>query len=423
MSRFLPVIDRNGRLILAAKAARAFAFGLNSVALGLYLSELALAPQDIGLILGGALLGTTLLTLLITLRGDHIGRRRLLVAGSALMLLAVLIPVVGGNPVVLVLIGLTGMVAVTANESTGLHTVDQAVLPQTVADSDRTAVFALYSIVSFCATAAGSFMVGPITALADAAGLQGADRFAPAFVVYAATGALAAVLSAALDRSVEVGSVLEPGFAIRRSRGIVARLSALFALDSFASGLAVQSFLAYWLAVQFRFDAAAVGALFGAGAVVSAASFPAAVWLAGRIGLIRTMVFTHLPGSLLLIAMALLPATAAPLVAVLYLMRALLVSMDVPTRQSYVMAVVDPAERTATAGVTGLARSTALAVAPFVSGSFLLPLGIGVPIVACGALKITYDLALFRLFRARPAPGEAAASVQGAVRPSADVGR
>ena len=405
----VPPFDRNGRLILAGKAARAFGFGLNSVALGLYLAEIGLDGQEVGLVLGGALVGTMLLTVVIALRGDRIGRRRILVVGSALMLLALLVPVAGDATVVLAVLGLSGMVAVTANESTGLHSVDQAVLPQSVADRDRTAAFGAYSVVAFAASAVGAAALGPLVAVAQWVGLTGPDRFVPAFAIYGGAGLLAAVLAARLDERAEVGIPLERGFAIHRSRGVVTRLSALFAVDSFAGGLVVQSFLALWFATRFGLDAAAVGVLFFAGGLASAASFPLAVRLAGRIGLIRTMVFSHIPASLLLIALALLPPEtpgAPAIAAAFYLARAVLASMDVPTRQSYVMAVVDPAERTATAGVTSLARSAAQATAPFVAGALLIPLGIGVPLVVCGVLKIGYDVALFAAFRAQLAPEE-----------------
>lgn len=408
----LPEVDRNGRLLLAAKAARTFAFGLNSVTLGLYLAELGLGGQAVGAILAAALAGTTLLTLVIALRGDHIGRRRLLVAGSLLMSLAVLVPVVRAEPVVLLMIGLTGMVAVNPNESTGLHSVDQAILPQTVSDRERTAAFGLYSVVAFAATAVGAAAIGPLVALGEAAGLAGPDRYVPAFVAYALAGLVSAALAARLEPGVEIGRPVEVGFAIQRSRSTVARLSALFALDSFASGLVVQSFIAFWFAGRFGLGPAAIGGLFFVASLLGAASFPIAVRLAGRIGLIRTMVFTHIPASLFLIAMALTPPEATPLAVLLFLARAVLSSMDVPARQSYLMAVVDPTERTATAGVTNLARSGAQALGPL-AGAALLPFGLGVPFVACGVLKITYDVLLFAAFRARPAPEEIRRPVGG----------
>ena len=404
-------MDLNGRLILAGRAARAFGFGLNSVALGLYLGELGLPGEQIGLVFAAALLGTMGLTLVIALRGDRIGRRRLLVAGSLLMLLAVLIPAGRAIPAIIILIGLTGMIAVTANESTGLHSVDQAILPGTVAPQDRTQAFALYSLVAFAATAIGSAAIGPLVALAGGLGLSGPDRFAPAFVAYGVCGLAAAAFAAGLDQTAEVGERIERSLAIDRSRGVVARLSALFAIDAFAGGLVVQAFLAYFVATRFGLGAEQVGALFFAGSIVGAASFPIAARLAGRFGLIRTMVFTHIPSSVLLFGIAVLPpawALAVPAATVLYLARSLLSSMDVPTRQSYVMAVVDPAERTATAGVTSLARSAAQVAGPLVGGALIVPLGLGAPLVACGVLKITYDVLLFAAFRLRPAPGETA---------------
>jgi len=192
--------------------------------------------------------------------------------------------------------------------------------------------------------------------------------------------------------------------AIDRSRPIVARLSVVFGLDSFAGSLTVQSFLAYFFATRFAADPAVLGGLFFSASILSAASFPVAAWLSRRIGLVNTMVFTHIPSSLFLIGVAVAPSffLAAPL----FLARAALASMDVPTRQSYTMAVVDPAERTATAGVTSLARGIAAVPAPVIAGSLLVPLGLGVPLIATGVLKIGYDLALFALFRARPAPEE-----------------
>jgi MFS family permease len=419
-------VDRNGRAVLAAKAARAFGFGLNSVALGLYLAELGLEASAVGAVLGAALLGTMLLTVVIALRGDRIGRRRLLVVGSLLMMLSALIPLVGASPPILVLIALTGMVGVTSNESTGLHAVDQAVLPGTVPAERRTDAFAAYGVVAFVATAIGSLTVGPLVELGTALGLEGAERYAPAFVTYAIAGLVATLAALALDRGAEVGTPIEGRLGIVRSRGVVGRLSALFALDSFAGGLVVQGFLAYWFATRFGLDPGTIGWLFAAASVFGAISLPIAARLAARFGLIRTMVFTHMPASVLLIGVAVTPVDLPAVAAALYLVRSLLASMDVPTRQSYVMAVVDPAERTATAGITSLARSAAQTAGPLVAGVVLVPIGLGVPLIACGVLKIAYDLALFGAFRSLPAPGErggpSAAGPPSGLRPGAPTG-
>jgi MFS family permease len=403
----LPELDANGWRLVGAKIFRGYAFGLNAVVLGLYLADLQLPPEIIGLVLSAALLGTLGLTLVIALFGDRIGRRRLLVIGSALMLLSALIPLVGANPVVLALIGLSGMVAVTSSESTGLQSVDQAALPQTVAGTQRTAAFAFYNLVAAAASAVGALSVGPFVALGVALGLGGAAVHAPAFVAYALAGLLSTLLTLALDRRVEVGQRLERGFAIRRSRRTVAMLSALFSLDALAGGFVVQSYLAFWFAERWAADPGAVGLLFAASNVLAALSFPVAAWLAARIGLIRTMVFSHIPANLFLIGAALAPSL--PAAVVLMLARAALSSMDVPARQSYTMAVVDPDERTATAGVTSLARSVGQVLGPALAGALLVPLGIGAPLVAGGVLKTTYDLSLYAFFRSRPTPEEATA--------------
>lgn len=407
MRGLLPELDANGWRLVGAKIFRGYAFGLNAVVLGLYLADLQLPPEIIGLVLSAALLGTLGLTLVIALFGDRIGRRRLLVIGSALMLLSALIPLVGANPVVLALIGLSGMVAVTSSESTGLQSVDQAALPQTVAGTQRTAAFAFYNLVAAAASAVGALSVGPFVALGVALGLGGAAVHAPAFVAYALAGLLSTLLTLALDRRVEVGQRLERGFAIRRSRRTVAMLSALFSLDALAGGFVVQSYLAFWFAERWAADPGAVGLLFAASNVLAALSFPVAAWLAARIGLIRTMVFSHIPANLFLIGAALAPSL--PAAVVLMLARAALSSMDVPARQSYTMAVVDPDERTATAGVTSLARSVGQVLGPALAGALLVPLGIGAPLVAGGVLKTTYDLSLYAFFRSRPTPEEATA--------------
>jgi MFS family permease len=404
----LPRLDRNGRIVVIARALRSFAFGLNAVALGLYLSELGLAGEQIGLVLSAALAGTLGLTVIIALWGDRIGRRRLLMAGSALMTTAAVIPVVGAQPLLLAAIALSGMVAVTSNESTGLQTVDQALLPQSAPDSQRTAVFALYNLVAAGSAALGALAVSIVPVVAQVLGLSGPRAYVPAFALYALVGLLTLMLHSRLDAAAETGARVERTLAIDRSRGTVARLSLLFSLDSLAGSLVVQSFLAYFFVVRFGVTPGPLGALFFVSGVLTTVSFPVAAWLSRRIGLVRTMVFTHIPSSMFLIAMAAVPDFW--LAALLQLGRAALSSMDVPARQSYTMAVVDPAERTATAGVTSLARALAQVPGPVIAGALLLPLGLGVPLVATGVLKITYDLLLFALFRSRPAPEEGPAA-------------
>nr|MBA2719908.1 MFS transporter [Chloroflexota bacterium] len=299
---------------------------------------------------------------------------------------------------------LSGMVAVNANESTGLQTVDQALLPQSVPNRQRTAAFALYNLLAAAGAALGALAVGLLPAIGSLLGLAGADIYAPAFLTYALIGLVTLVLHSRLDARAEAGERLERRLAIDKSRPIVARLSLLFGLDSFASSLSVQSYLAYFLAARFAVDPATAGGLFFAAGVLIALSFPVAAWLSARIGLIATMVFTHIPSSAFLIGLALAPNLA---VAALFLLgRAALASMDVPARQSYTMAVVEPRERTATAGVTSLARGVAQVPGPALAGALLVPVGLGVPLIATAVLKIAYDLLLFAMFKSRPAPEE-----------------
>ena len=400
----LPALDRNGRIVLVARTLRSFAFGLNSVALGLYLAGIGLDGGQIGLVLSAALAGTLGLTLVIALYGDRIGRRRLLMTGSALMAAAALVPLLGNQPLLLAAIALSGMVAVNANESTGLQTVDQALLPQAVPAEQRTAAFALYNVLASVAAALGALAIGLFPLLGGALGLSGANVYLPAFVLYALIGVACLVIQSRLDERAEAGERVARTLAIDRSRGIVGRLSILYGLDSFAGSFTVQSFIAYFFAAAFGADPVAVGSLLFAANLLSAASFPVAAWLSRRFGLINTMVFTHIPSSLFLFGVALSPSflVAAPL----WLARAALASMDVPARQSYTMAVVEPAERTAAAGVTSLARAFALVPGPAIAGALLVPLGLGVPLIATGVLKIVYDVSLFALFRTHPAPEE-----------------
>jgi MFS family permease len=400
----LPEVERNGRIVVGARTLRSFAFGLNSVALGLYLSGIGLSGAEIGLVLSAALAGTIVLTVIIAGWGDRIGRRRLLMSGSALMASAALVPLVSAEPILLAAIALSGMVAVNANESTGLQTIDQALLPQAVRPDQRTAAFALYNLLASGASALGSLAVALLPLLGAAIGVQGAQIYAPAFLLYALIGLLTLAMHSRLDPGAEAGARVERRLAIDRSRPVVARLSLLFGLDSFASGFAVQSYLAYFFVTRFEADAASIGTLFFVAGLLTSASFPVAAWLAARMGLVRTMVFTHIPSSLFLIGVAFAPSFA--IAAVFQLARAALASMDVPARQSYTMAVVDPSERTATAGVTSLARGLAQVPGPAIAGAVLVPFGLGVPLIATGVLKIVYDLALFALFRARPAPEE-----------------
>jgi MFS family permease len=394
----MPTIDTNGRILLIAKAIRNFAFGLGSVAFGLHLASLGLEGPSVGLVLTAALGGQLAFAVGVLSFAHRIGRRRVLVFGSGLMSAATLIPLVGDNSLLLVLIALSGMIVVASNEPLGMQSVEHAMLPDIAAASRQTATFSWYNVISFASAALGSLFVGVV---AGTSVTNGSPFLGSAFLIYAAAGVAAAFLLACLDPGME-GPRDSISF---RARLIPSRPMAQFitlnAIDAFGTGLVLHAFIAFWFATKFGLDPGTIGLLFAASNLLSSASFPMAAWLAARIGLIRTMVFTHLPAGILLIAMGLVPHSGTA--TFLYLLRSGLSSMDMPARQSYAMAVVAPALRVSVASMIGLVRTGAMALGPGISGVFLVPLGVSVPLVVGGAVMIAYDGALFALFRRRPA--------------------
>ncbi|HET9344243.1 MAG TPA: MFS transporter, partial [Candidatus Limnocylindrales bacterium] len=299
------------------------------------------------------------------------------------------------------------------NEVGPFLAVEQAGLAQIVPDRRRTSTFAWYNLAGYVATAVGALTAGLLTAALLGAGWSDVEAYRAVVLGYAALG-LAMAGGFAL-----VGPATEPAPSVvvrdaedrrrlglgRRSRGIIARLSALFALDAFAGGFVPQALMAYWFHLRFGVEPAALGALFFAANLLAAVSSLSAARIAARIGLVNTMVFTHLPSNVLLILVPFMPTL--PLAVICLLARYALSQMDVPTRQSYVMAVVDPDERSAAAGVTGIARTTGAAVSPAISAPLIASASFaGLPFVIAGGLKIVYDLSLWVAFRAHPAPSE-----------------
>jgi MFS family permease len=284
-------------------------------------------------------------------------------------------------------------------------TVEQAILPQTAPAEKRTWLFSIYAFVANLAQAAGSLFAGVVAAFA-ALGFVGADAYRPLFLLYAVIGLLNLVIFLSLSEKVEAARVQGERrfFGVHRSAGTVARLSALFGLDAFAGGLVVQSLVAYWFFIRWDFDAGQLGILFFFVNLLSGVSLLAAGWLASRIGLINTMVFTHLPSNVLLILVPLMPT--AGLAAALFLARMSISQMDVPTRQSYTMAVVDDDERTAAAGLTNVARSAASALSPTVTGWAFSVAALGLPFFIAGGIKVLYDLLIFASFRGLRPPEE-----------------
>ena len=386
------------RLLLVTRSVRLFAYGALSVVLVFYLSALGLTTAQIGLLLTLTLVGDTVVSLILTTRADRVGRRRILIAGAALMAAAGLIFALTRNFWVLLITGTLGVISPSANEVGPFLPVEQAALAHVVAPAVRTTVFAWYTLAGAIATAVGSLAGGGFSAAFHS--------YRIVVFGYAAIGLLLGIVFMGVSPKVEVAPP-EGGapfwLGLGPSRRIVLRLAALFAVDAFAGGFVVQSFAAYWFYLRFGVTAAALGGIFFGANVLAGLSALLAARLANRFGLVRTMVFTHLPSNVLLILVPLMPTL--PLAIAVLFARFSISQMDVPTRQSYLMAVVGPEERSGAAGVTGVARTTGAALAPVFAGfMFAHPALVNVPFFIAGVLKIVYDLVLYRAFvTVRPA--------------------
>ena len=399
------MLTRDGRLLFITRSLRLFAYGALAVILVVYLTSLGLSASQTGLLLTLTLVGDTVVSLYLTTRADRLGRRRMLILGALLMMAAGVAFAGTRTFLVLVVAGTIGVISPSGNEVGPFLPIEQAALAQVVPAAARTTAFAWYTLAGSFATAAGSLCGG---ALAHA--LQGSESMPLAgyrvvVLLYAALGAVLALLFTRLSPAAEVAA---PGatatrFGLAHSSDVVLRLSGLFALDSFAGGFVVQSFAAYWFYLRFGVNPATLGVIFFWANLLAGVSALLATRLAARFGLVETMVFTHLPSNILLILVPLMPTL--PLAILMLLARFSISQMDVPTRQSYVMAVVRPEERSAAAGITGVARTTGAAIAPVFAGwMFARPSLISVPFFIAGTLKIVYDLLLYRGFVGRRQP-------------------
>jgi MFS family permease len=401
----------DGRLLFATRLARLFAYGFVSVILVLYLAEIGLAETQIGLLLTLTLVGDTVISLWITTRADRVGRRRMLMLGAGLMLFAGLLFAVTRDFVVLLIAATLGVISPSGYEVGPFLSIEQAALAQSVAGEARTRVFAWYNLVGSFATAVGALAGGGLAQGLQSVGLAHVESYRVVIIGYAAMGVLLGILFARLSPHVEPSTAGRPQdgqgrgsdgpawLGLHHSRRVVFRLSALFALDAFGGGFVVQSMVAYWFHVRYGVEPAALGGIFFGANLLAGVSALSAVWLAARIGLINTMVFTHIPSNLLLMLVPLMPNL--PLAVAVLLLRFSISQMDVPTRQSYTMAVVDADERSAASGVTGVARTIGASLAPVFTGPLLAnPVLAGMPFLLAGSLKIVYDLSLYFNFRA-----------------------
>jgi len=388
-------------LLYAARGTRGFGDGFAIIILPAYLSAVGFSPGQIGFVASASLLGTALFTLAIGFFAPRHDLRNLLLGGAVLMAATGLAFSNFDQFALIAIIAFAG----TINPSTGdlgvLVPLEHAMLAHGVPDHERTHTFARYSLIGALSMAAGSLAA----ALPDFIVLADFDRvsaFKIMFYAYAALG----LLSAALYRRLPHVRMDEarPSAPLGPSRGVVYKLAALFSLDAFAGGFVVQSLLALWLFERFDMSLSAASLFFFWSSTLSAFSYPVAAWLSKRIGLINTMVYTHIPSSIFLILAAFAPNLILALA--LLLVRSALSQMDVPTRTSYVMAVVTPAERTAAASVTAVPRSLASSISPAMTGVLLATPFAGLPLIVCGVLKIVYDVALLYSFRHMKPPEE-----------------
>lgn len=398
-----PPLGRDGRLLFATRAARMFSYGFLSVVLVLYLAGLGFSEGRIGLLLTLTLAGDVLVSLWITLHADRMGRRRMLLLGAALMVAAGVPFALSGNFTVLVLAATFGVISPSGNEVGPFLAIEQAALSQVLPEDRRTGVFAWYHLAGAFATALGALAGGWTAQGLQASGLAPVASYRVLVYAYAGMGLILAAFFARVSGDVEAPPSA-PGarLGLHASRGVVLRLSALFSLDAFAGGFVIQSLVAYWFHRRFGVEPGMLGSIFFTANLLAGLSALYAVRLARRIGLVRTMVVTHIPSNVLLILVPLMPNL--PLAIGVLLLRFSISQMDVPTRQAYTMAVVAPDERSAAAGVTGIARTAGAAVSPVLAGPlFALPALAGLPFFIAGGLKLLYDLLLYRSFKASDA--------------------
>jgi MFS family permease len=397
-----PMTDRNA--IYLANLLRALATAMLGVMLGLYLARLDFSPAQIGLVISVGLLGAAAASLLTMLAGDRIGRRRLLLAFGALSALGGVGVAFGSTLSAVAAAAFVGMLNGMGKDRGAQLVLEQAMLPATGADQDRTRTFAWYHVLQDAGSAVGGLLAAIPDLLERYAGMAGPEPFRWAMGLYVLLALASTACYLRLTPAVETAEPARPLTVHPESRRILWKISALFAIDSVSGGFFGAALLAYFFHEHFAASATAIAMLFLGARVMNALSHLGAAWLAKRIGLVNTMVFTHIPSSLLLVTMVFMPnfETAA----VLFLLREGLVEMDVPTRQSYVMAVVRPEERTFASALTHLVRVSGWAVAPSFAGALMQFVSLASPIFIGAALKISYDVLLWLAFRGLKPPEE-----------------
>jgi MFS family permease len=399
----LQKLPRDGWILFASRFFRLFAYGSLSVVLVFYLVGVGLTEPQIGTLFTLTLIGDTAISLFLTTRADRFGRRRTLLVGAALMVAAGMVFASAQAFWLLLLAGTVGVISPSGNEVGPFLSIEQAALAAVATDRTRTEVLAWYTFAGSFATALGALAGGAVSQRSHAVTTMASD-YRPVVILYAVIGLTLAILFGALSREAESSKTATATTSriagltgLDRSRPIVMKLAALFALDAFAGGFVIQSFAAYWFYLRFGVDPITLGSIFFWANLFAGLSALLASRLAARFGLVKTMVATHVPSNVLLILVPLMPTLW--LATLVLLARFSISQMDVPTRQSYLMAVVSPDERSAAAGIAGVARTIGASISPlFVGVMFAQPSFINLPFFLAGALKIVYDVSLYRAF-------------------------
>ena len=406
-SGVLRTLPPDGRILFSTRIIRLFAYGFLSVVLALYLVSAGFSKQEIGRLITWTLLGDVIVTLAISTTADRLGRRRMLQVGAGLMVMAGLVFALTKNPVLLIIAAFVGVVSPNGLEIGPFLSLEQASLTDVIPASSRTQIFAWYNLVGSFASALGALAGGSLAQALQHASWDKWQSYRVVVFGYAFLGLVLALLFLFVSQNVEVKPIATQASANRKatgapiglhkSRSVVLKLASLFTIDAFGGGFVGQSIMILWFTARWQANAGTLGLIFFWANLLAGISALSASWVASRIGLIRTMVFTHLPSNLLLMLVPIMPSL--PLAVIVLLLRFSISQMDVPTRQSYTMAVVAPDERSAASGVTSIARSIGASVSPTLAGLLLAnPLLLGVPFFLGGGCKIIYDLLLYRLF-------------------------
>ncbi|MGN6615338.1 MAG: MFS transporter [Candidatus Nitrosocosmicus sp.] len=425
-------LSTDGKLILLARAIRTFAYGFLSIVLAIYLKLIGFNDALIGIILTSTLINSVIFTLLATIYADKIGRKKILIAYAGLMSISGIIFFVSNNYILLIISALVGTINVTGSETGSFLSLEQAILPQTIKElKKRNTMYGIYNMIGTFAMSAGVLLSGLPNVIQYYYHLNNVQSIQPLFLIYAILGFVVFLIYLNLSSKIEIETLqnkidkkkqkmktntttsttikietksmtktLSP-----KSKEIITKLSGLFAIDSFAGGFVIQSIVSLWFFTRFNVDLTILSYIFSIAGVLTAFSFIISTKIADRIGLINTMVFTHLPSNLLLILVAFSPSFHLALV--LYLARMGLSQMDVPTRQSYIVAVVNEDERTTAAGFTNISRNVAQAISPSIAGYILQSASfLAAPFLFGGLLKIVYDILIYANFKKIKPPEE-----------------